>query len=392
MQERALALATASNRMLALHSNRMVAPMDQASRQCILCLRGISERTKPEHILLNALGGRATVEGLVCSTCNETMGHGPDQDLADSVGMLRNIANLLKGDGGGPPTIHGMQSEGMTFDVRPGMQVRPRHDDKKIRITKQDNEINIAITATSDAELHQLMENAARAIAKDLGHTKPEVIAAIHADLLRDHNRNDAIVPAPSITSQFQFGEGRSQQSMAKAAFVLWARLVGGREAVQPRYDRIRQFIFDGDKPDQPATFAKIDYRPLPPIPDQFGSNPNIIQAVSDASGAVHGYFRLYGAIGWRFLLCEAGAPPNRAQSLISNPFENKIYALASDGDALLPTDWILADWNLDIAEMDPILGPLDRFMEHSQETAQRMMLKGWVEEAMRLRPRLKRS
>lgn len=197
------AVATVSTKLLALHSNQMVFPMDQASRQCILCLRGISERTKPEHILLNALGGRATVEGLVCSTCNETMGHGPDQDLADSVGMLRNIANLLKGDGGGPPTIHGMQSEGMTFDVRPGMQVRPRPDDKKIRITKQDNEINIAITATSDAELHQLMENAARAIAKDLGHTEPEVIAAIHADLLRDHNRNDAIVPAPRSRASF---------------------------------------------------------------------------------------------------------------------------------------------------------------------------------------------
>lgn len=328
---------------------------EQAEPRCVLCLRPIIGRTKPEHILLNALGGRTTVRNIVCSECNERMGRGPDQELADSVAMLRNIGNLIAGDGGTPPTIHGMHSEGMTFDVRPGMQVKPKHKGKQIRVEKRDETIEIAIMATSDQEVRKLIGNAARAIAKDMGHNAPEVIEAISADLLRDHKRNDVIVPAPSIKGEFQFGTGRSQQSMAKAAIVLWARLVGCEEVGHPRYDEIRHFIWHGDKPDDPTTLVKLDYRPLPSVPDQFGSNPNLIQVVSDAGGAVYGYFRLYGAIGWRFSLCAAGAPPSRAQSLISNPYDNKIFALAEDDKAILPLAWISAEWNLDIAEMEPV-------------------------------------
>lgn len=180
--------------------------------------------------------------------------------------MLRNIGNLLAGDGGTPPTIHGMRSKDITFDVRPGMQVKPRHEGKQVRIEKEDKAINIAVVATSEPELQKLIGNAARAIAKDLGHTAPEVIEAIRVDLLRDHKRNDAIVPAPSIRGQFQFGAGRSQQSMAKAALVLWARLVGCEEVAHSRYDEIRQFIEHGDKPDDPTELVKLDYRALPMV------------------------------------------------------------------------------------------------------------------------------
>lgn len=171
---------------------------------------------------------------------------------------------------------------------------------------------------------------------------------------------------------------------MAKAALVLWARLVGTEEVAQPRYDRIRTFIWNGDKPTDPTLLAKLDYRPLPEVPEKFGTNPNLIQVTSVSFGAVYGYFRLYGAIGWRFLLCPAGAPAGRAHSLISNPFQNEIYELAVDADAVLPAAWISADWKLDEAEMDPVVGRVNALMDHSGKTARRMMLENWFDEAVR--------
>lgn len=356
--------------------------MYRADMQCILCQQTIVGRTKPEHILLNTLGGRAVVRDIVCSDCNGAMGRGPDHDLADSVAMLRNIGHLLSGDGGAPPIIHGMTSEGMTFDVTPGMQVKPRHRGKKVNVNKQGEEIKISIAATNERELDILMRGAARSVAKELGHSEPKVIEAIHADLLRDHKRNDAIVPAPSIRSQFQFGTGRSQQSMAKATLVLWARLVGSKEVIRSRYDQIRSFIWNGDKPTDPETLVKLDYRALPEIPEQFGTNPNLIQVVSDESGAVYGYFRLYGAIGWRFLLCASGAPPNRACSLVSNPFQNEIFQLDREREAILPPTWILADWNLDLTNMSPVADRMEFLMAQGQKISRHLMLENWVNEA----------
>ncbi|WP_420101394.1 hypothetical protein [Bosea sp. (in: a-proteobacteria)] len=103
---------------------------------------------------------------------------------------------------------------------------------------------------------------------------------------------------------------------------------------------------------------------------------------MSDASGAVYGYFRIYGAIGWRFLLCATGAPPNRTQSLISNPYDNKIYELAADEKAVLPLAWIAAEWNLDISEMAPVTERLGYLMEHGQKVSQHLMIDAWVKEA----------
>lgn len=153
-----------------------------AGKQCILCQEAIQGQTKPEHILLNALGGRATVRGILCSQCNEVMGHGPDQDLADSAATLRNFGNLLSGDRDGPPLLQNLTSEGMTFDLAPGMLVKPRTKDKKINVSRQGEEIQISITASSEQELDRLLQHAARAVAKELGHSDPRIIAAIHSN------------------------------------------------------------------------------------------------------------------------------------------------------------------------------------------------------------------
>lgn len=358
--------------------------MHRTSGQCVLCLKLIQVRTKPEHVLLNALGGRATVRDILCTQCNEAMGRGPDQDLADSVAMLRSIGNLSSGDRGGPPHIQNLASEGMIFDLGPGMRVKPRMKGNKINVSTQGEEIRISVKAGTEDELDGLIHNAARAVAKELGHTDRRIVEAIRTDLLRNHTRNESIVPAPSIKGQIEFGSGRSQQAMAKAALVLWARLVGTEEVAQSRYDQIRSFTWNGNKPSDPTSLVKLDYRALPEVPEKFGTNPNVIQVISDRSGAVYGYFRLYGAVGWRFLLCAAGAPADRAHSLISNPFQNEIFELAADGDAVLSPGWILADWDLDEPEMDHVVRRISALTAHGGKTSRMMMLENWFHEAIR--------
>ena len=50
---------------------------------CIFCRSLLSPETKPEHVLLDALGGRLTTRGVVCSTCNNTFGSTIDKALTD---------------------------------------------------------------------------------------------------------------------------------------------------------------------------------------------------------------------------------------------------------------------------------------------------------------------
>ena len=85
--------------------------------KCIICNINLDHTTKPEHILLNALGGRKTTKQAICSSCNEFFCHGPDQDLSDSVRVIRNQAQLYSGSGDPPPPVTGQKIEGGRYDI-----------------------------------------------------------------------------------------------------------------------------------------------------------------------------------------------------------------------------------------------------------------------------------
>ncbi|WP_413785677.1 HNH endonuclease [Cognatiyoonia sp. IB215182] len=61
---------------------------------CVLCKAQLSENEKPEHILLDALGGRKTTRDVLCSICNNKMGAGPDKDLAESAGSASDESRV----------------------------------------------------------------------------------------------------------------------------------------------------------------------------------------------------------------------------------------------------------------------------------------------------------
>lgn len=313
------------------------------TKHCILCQKIIPIKTKPEHVLLNALGGRLTTKTAICSDCNHETGKGADSDLADSTAFLRNICGLKAGDGDSAPQIRGLEKDGERFDLKPGMQpqMRPRNP-MSVEIT--DDGITVHIEAYSDKEADKLAEGAAKKIAKHLGHSKPEVIEAIKQDIIKD--RKSSFRPAPEIYQQLQFGTGRSQQSMAKACLVLWCMDTGNEEINTDRYDAIREFVKTGLKENDPENLVKIDTRPLPDIPIEYGNNANIIWVGSDDKGAVYGYYRLFGAIGWRFLLCSDGAPPSLQVCLISNPFDPVKWKRLRGDNSPINWDWVSAEWN----------------------------------------------
>ena len=71
--------------------------------QCIFCDAELPPDTKPEHILLDAFGGRKTTRKIVCSACNSAFGSTIDDALAKQTLHIRNMFQLRSGSGGGPP-------------------------------------------------------------------------------------------------------------------------------------------------------------------------------------------------------------------------------------------------------------------------------------------------
>ena len=347
--------------------------------KCILCPRNLSKNEKPEHILLDALGGRCKTSRVICSLCNEKMGGGPDSDLAKSTLMLRNACGLKSGSGGSAPQMRGLETDGERFDLMPGMQARMRPKDP-MSVSFDEDQIAVSIQAQSEEEADKLLTAAANKIAKHLGHDRKEIIEAIKKDLAKD--RQDAFRPAPAIRGHLEFGQGQSQQSMAKACLVLWAKCVSNAEVNSERYDRVRAFVWQGQASEESKNISKIDTRPLPDLPADYGTNPNIVWAGSDENGQVYGYFRLYGAIGWRFDLCGGSGPPNLQICLISNPFDNSVWDLLYDDKSPILINWVKSDWKVYPPNFNSVQVRIESMLEYAHNLSQNMWLEKLAEEA----------
>lgn len=310
-------------------------------KSCILCQKQPPDPKKPEHILLNALGGKKTSKISLCSDCNNVFGAGPDKELAESVLVLRNIANLPSGKNRPPPTIRRVEASGVTYDLGPGglPVLRPEcrlHDDGEV----------VSISARDEEHLDQLL--AALMVKRDVPEEKQEALA--------DHFKKQVtrtIGCAPAAPHSLSLGSELTQRSMMKACLVLWAECIGNHELKNARYDDARNFALTGEVPptQNSAPFTQADGRPVAGFEDRFGINPNLIWVGSDAEGRVLGYYRLYNAVGWSFELAVDGAPPNRERSLISNPFTPSQNETGEMKQACIDFQWVRHALNGDFKE-----------------------------------------
>ena len=310
---------------------------------CIICKAAPPDPEKPEHILLNALGGREKTTKALCSRCNNAFGSGADKDLADSVIFLRNIANLKSGTRNSPPIMRSINSEGRIFDLKPGGNpvIKPSKpplslkvgEKIKIEIHARDgNQIKELIEAVAKTrEIKKLFEDAAIKRGLEVPSTKKFV-----SHVLENGQAEQRFYRCPPVNEKFVFGPGKSKQSMAKACLVLWNELVGNEEVCNSRYDLLRSFIRseEDSSSDNYASLYKEDYREVSDYDKIFESHPSIIWVGSNESGRVLGYFRLYNIAGYRFELSQKDASPNRSICLVSNPFNTsirKVYFQKSD-------------------------------------------------------------
>jgi hypothetical protein len=302
-------------------------------RQCIFCEQYLTPDTKPEHILLSALGGRMTTSRVDCSTCNGKFGSTIDKAVAEHVAALRNLLQLNSGTGHPPPALRkvkaGADTINLTNDGRLELVAKP------FTVTPLDNgQFRLAITARSIEEIAHYLPDMAAQIGCPVEHLLPRFKAA----------EGKIVSRRPGMVHfHMPLGGGMATRSFAKSCLVLWATLVGNTEVRSAAYEAARRFVTDDD-----AEFSKdrvhLDSRFAPrvvQIKERFGDFFNLIYVRSDDAGRVIAHFTLYNVIAWQFVLAESGGTPDLKIGLISNPMNPAIWSLTEDAGIDIDFGWL---------------------------------------------------
>jgi hypothetical protein len=307
---------------------------DSPVTKCIFCDRELTEDTKPEHILLNSLGGRKTTKRVDCSVCNGAFGSTIDDEVGKQVAVLRNMLQLDSGTGRAPPMLRNVQSGNdiinLTNDGTPELVAKPF----AVR-GLDDGRFELQILTKSVEEVAPYIPH----IAAQLGASEENVL-----EILKSTTGSYVERRPDTVHHALGFGGPLAVRSAAKSALVLWATLTGNEEIKSLHYEDVRRFIVEGDEAFNLAR-AHLDSRYLPQCGElqrRFGEFFNLIYVRSNESGHVVAHFTLYNVISWQIVLTEAGGTPNARIGLISNPLD--------------PTEWsdtIAAEIDIDFAWLD---------------------------------------
>jgi hypothetical protein len=286
---------------------------------CIFCDNSLTRDTKPEHILLNALGGRKTTTRVVCSECNGAFGSTIDDEIAQQVIVLRNMLHLNSGSGRAPPMLKnigaGSDVLNLTSDGRPELVAKP------FTIRKlEDGRFDLEIKVKSPEEAAQYIPH----IAAQLGCTDQQVL-----EILSSGTGTLTARKPDTVHHNLSFGGALALRSVAKSSLVLWTLAAGTTDVKSPSYDDVRHFVLHGDEVFNKACIG-LDSRHLPQADElkrRFGRFFNLIYVKSDDAGRVIAHFTLYNIVSWRIVLAEAGGIPNTRIALVSNPLDPAIWS-----------------------------------------------------------------
>ena len=284
---------------------------------CLFCDNELDVKTRPEHVLLSALGGRKTSRRVVCSECNGQFGSTIDKELAESVSMLRAKLGHESGAGKPPPKSQYRSTHGMITVDNNG---RSRFKQKPFAVQREGSEL--AVTLAGD-DFDHLMKNL-RHLAAYL-KCEPEHLLSM---LKEDNGKGivETFAPVPSERGRLAVGGEACSRSISKSCLELLALQVGNEALHAPVFAAARAFVMHGN-----STFnvdrVFLDTRPLPneaEIRAQYGPAFHMVCVANDRAGAVRGYFRLYGYIAWSVLLAETSQLANVSVCLICNPVNGK--------------------------------------------------------------------
>jgi HNH endonuclease len=301
---------------------------------CLFCPAELDETTKPEHILLTALGGRKKTTDAICSACNNKFGGSIDNVLTSQFEKFRNLLQLKSGNRNPAPPLNGVQAGAQKIDIKGDGELELVA--KPFTIEKLgDGQWSVQIRARSEEHLAQIVPNLAAALKIPEVRLREQLVAAPVS----------IITQRPGAVHYELAGPGGHDaiRSMVKASLVLWSTLVGNEEVRSAPYDAARHFVVNGD-PQFTLDRTHLDYRLFVDIERMkvaFGPMFNLIYVRSDERGRVIGHFTLYNVWAWQFTLAEAGGVPNRKIALISNPQDPRQWSDRAADDFDVPFEWL---------------------------------------------------
>jgi hypothetical protein len=302
--------------------------------QCLFCDAVLDENTKPEHILLNALGGKKTTKKAICSACNNRFGGTIDDVITSQVVAIRNMLQLESGKGAPAPTLKNVEGSEHKFNIRGDGNMELVA--KPFTIEKiEDGKWNVQIQARSEEHLAQIVPHLAAALRISEDDLRAQLIGGGQASL---------VTQRPGVVHhRLLLGGPDAIRSAVKASLVLWSTVVGNKDLKGAPYDAARQFVVAGDE-QFVRNRTHIDSRAFPDIEKMkaaYGLMFNLIYVRSDESGRVVGHFTLYNAIAWQFTLAEAGGTKNAKIALISNPLDPSQWSDRAADEFDVPFAWL---------------------------------------------------
>lgn len=300
---------------------------------CIFCGSALDRRTKPEHVLLNALGGRKTTTQVICSACNNRFGNGIDKALTDQVEVIRNTLQMKSGTGSAAPMLRKVQAGGEILNIRGDGTLEPVVKPFSF-MERPDGSFNVEINARSLEEIDRLIPNIAASLRMPEENIRSQLLAA----------KARAVERRPGIAHfTLSFGGHDAIRSAAKACMVLWALKAGNNELRQQPYNAVRRFVMAGSE-DFLKTRTALDVRLLDNV-DQvkasYGPLFNLIYVRSNKLGQVIGHFTFYNVLGFQIVLAENSGVPNESIGLVSNPLSPLDWSDEAAALFDVPFDWL---------------------------------------------------
>lgn len=296
-------------------------------RQCLFCSRKLSHRERREHILLHALGGKATTRIVICTPCNETFGRGIDQELSTGVEVIRNYLELPGGDGKPAPTLSINDPTHGLIHLLPGG--RPQKKLLDFDVNSTGDEVRINLSASKLGQLRKAITHAAKKLRLD----ERTVLKIIMEDGVLDSSFFLAQPLHP-----ISFGSRGSCRSMAKMLLVLLGSRLGSDVVRKFAVSKSSAYVLTGAHQENVCLGFQAQALPIRADLEQaFGPYFNALIVRISASGRVYGYFSLYNGLAWMFLLAERASVLPGTYCLLNNSQNPTIWSAADMGASSIP-------------------------------------------------------
>jgi len=257
--------------------------------KCAVCIycgeRFDPDETKPEHIVLAALGGKKRSRSIVCSECNEKFSSEIDRPLAESLAFARTMIGVPRKVRDQASTEFTGTETGTTYRMRPNGQVEPRHPD-------------VTETPLEDGKGKKLRiradPRAARRILEEVSRSHERFqIGEIRRTLSRE-----------PLEQNFQLTP-ESRRCIAKMALNLLAVApgLGSAVALSRAFDEVRQYVRDAASPRD--TPVRVRFPGPVGLEEADGGDcfNRVVVHCSSESGRAVAWITLLGALSFSVLL-----------------------------------------------------------------------------------------